>query len=351
MCSTVCSADAPFRYSCSKVDPYPEPGHECVGNPTSTTGPDDVLQVGLEAQCVPEKPEAVGQLERRLISLHSDGGIRLQRAPLRVLQIIAELPENDAEAAPVPRPRREKAAEEEASGGKKRHQTDGLVGRDEDRAGDAETAVAARIAEPNQHLIEQAIEAPVPPSDAGGVAARDCGELGELAVVVPAPHLVVADEALVAWKTVVLVSSLPNGEEGPVHRPIQAVMPIVADGRIAVIHAALHVRPLRRSPLDESAPRGVGVGGHARRVEEDARRIAVEAVLYQHVVVGGHEEIVPGGDAADSELDAVVQKLLPVGHIDEADRIGSEDRLHGEDVADVLPRKVGAEALRHGELE
>ena len=102
-----------FGYACSKVDPYPDPAHECVGNLTSTTGPDDVLQVGLEDQCAPEKPEAVGQLERRLISLHSDGGIRLPRAPLRVLQIIAEVTGNDAEAAPVPRPRREKAADEE----------------------------------------------------------------------------------------------------------------------------------------------------------------------------------------------------------------------------------------------
>src|SRR5216683_568467 len=308
-----------FGYACSKVDSYPDSAHECVGNLPSTTGPDDVLQVGLEDQCAPVKPEAVGKLERRLISLHSDGGIRLPRALLRVLQVIAELPENHAEAAPVPRPRREKAADEEACGGKERHLTDGLLGRDESRAGDAQTAVASRLAEPNQHLVEQAIEAPVPPSAARGVAARDCVEVGELVVVVPDPTLVVADQTLVTRKTVALVTSLPNGEERPVHRPVQAVVFIVADGGVTVIQAALHVRPLSRSPLDETAPRGVGVGGH--------------------------EEIVPSGDAADSELDAVVQKLLLVGHIDEAERIGSVDRLHAEDVANVRCRKAGAEAL------
>src|SRR6266849_1231500 len=173
------------EYACSKVDSRSEPAHECVGNLTGSTGPDDVLQVGLEDQCTPEKPEAVGQLERRLMSLYSDGGIRLLREHLRDLQIIAEGTGNDAEAAPVRRPRWEKAADEKAGRAKERHLTDGLVGRDENRAGDAETAVAARLAEPNQHLVEQAIEAPVPPSDAKGVAARDCVEVGELAVVMP----------------------------------------------------------------------------------------------------------------------------------------------------------------------
>src|SRR5229473_1770581 len=243
---------------CSKVDPCPDPAHDCVGNPTSTTGPDDVLQVGLEDQCAPEKPEAVGQLKRRLISPHSDGGIRLPRAPLRVLQIIAKVTGNHAEAAPVRRPRREKAADEEASGGKERHLTDGLVGRDESRAGDAETAVAARLAEPNQHLVEQAIEATVTSSDARGVAARDGVEVGELAVIVPTSHLVVADQTLVARETVALVPSLPNGEEWPIHRPVQAVVLIVADGGVAVIQAALHVRPRGGPPHDETTPRGVG---------------------------------------------------------------------------------------------
>src|SRR5260370_25283996 len=120
---------------------------------------------------------------------------------------MAELPENHAEAAPVPRPRREKAADEEASSGKERHLTDGLLGRDESRASDAKTAVAARLAEPNQHLVEQAIEAPVPPSAARGVAARDCVEVGELVVDVPDANLGVADQTLVARKAVPLAPS------------------------------------------------------------------------------------------------------------------------------------------------
>src|SRR5205807_2454728 len=109
--------------------------------------------------------------------------------------------------------------------------------------------------------------------------------------------------------------------------------------------------PLGRSDLDETAPRGVGIGGHARSVEENTDRVTVEGVLNEYVVVGGNEEIVPGGDAADSELDAVGEQLLLVGHVHESVGLASEDLLHGEDVADVFFRKAGAEALRKGNLE
>ena len=87
-------------------------------------------------------------------------------------------------------------------------------------------------------------------------------------------------------------------------------MIVVADGDVAVVQAGHHIRPLGRLHLDEAAPRGVGVSGHARSVEEDADRIAIEAILDEHVVVGRHEEIVAGGDAADAELDAVAEQLL-----------------------------------------
>jgi hypothetical protein len=72
----------------SKVDPCPEPAHECVRNPASTTWPDDVLQVGLKDQCGAEKPETVGRLERRFISLNSGGGISLRRAQMHNAAVV-----------------------------------------------------------------------------------------------------------------------------------------------------------------------------------------------------------------------------------------------------------------------
>ena len=111
-----------------------------------------------------------------------------------------------------------------------------------------------------------------------------------------------------------------------------------ADGRIAVIHAAHDVRPRCRPHLDARAPGGVGVGGHARSVEENADRIAIEAVLDEYIVVGRDEEVVPSGDAADAELDAVVEQRLLVGQVDDPIGLAAEDLLDGEDVADVFLR-------------
>src|SRR5262249_36578093 len=143
----------------------------------------------------------------------------------------------------------------------------------------------ATFAELNQHLVEQAIEAPVPPTGLGGVGARDGVKVGVSAVVVPEPSLVVTDQALIARKTVYLVSNFPHGEQRPTHRPVQAVVLVVADGGVAVIPAAHDVSSLSRSHFDESTPGGVGIGGHAGGVKENTDGIAVKAVLHEHVVV------------------------------------------------------------------
>src|SRR4029434_11326763 len=100
----------------------------------------------------------------------------------------------------------EKAGTEKAGCGEEGHLTDGLVGRDHERAGDAETTVAAMFAKPNQHLVEQAIEAPVTPTGLGGVGARDGVKVGVSAVVVPEPGLVVTEQPLVARQPVALVT-------------------------------------------------------------------------------------------------------------------------------------------------
>src|SRR4029453_10637829 len=250
-----------------------------------------------------------------------------------------------AEAPHVRRPRWKDAADQEASGEEDGHQADGLVGRDDERAGDAETAVAAWLPEAHQHLVEQAVEAPAAARQVRSLAASGSGEVDEAAVVVPEASLVVAEEAGVARQTVALIADLPDNKQRSVHREVNAVVRVGADGGIAVIHAAHDVRPCRRSHLDARAPGGVGVGGHARGVEENADRIAIEAVLDKHVVIRRDEEVVPSGDAADAELDAVVKQRLLVGQVDDSEGLAAEDLLDGKDVADEVPRQAGAEAL------
>src|SRR6266446_4199907 len=79
---------------------------------------------------------------------------RTAGAPLRVLQVVAEVTVHDAEAPHVRRPRGKDATDQEASGEEVGHLADGLVGRDDERAGDAETAVAAWLPKADQHLVE-----------------------------------------------------------------------------------------------------------------------------------------------------------------------------------------------------
>src|SRR5262245_60173711 len=138
----------------SKVDPHLKSGHEGVGNVASATGPDDVLQVGLEEERIPIEPKPIRQLERNLVFLYADRRTLLPGTPLRVLQVIAEVSVHDAEAGDIGGPRLEDAAGDGTGGGEERHEADRLIGRDEQGAGNTETAVAARPAESHQNLVE-----------------------------------------------------------------------------------------------------------------------------------------------------------------------------------------------------
>src|SRR5262249_3886167 len=148
------------RYAGSEVEAALEADHEGIVVLARPAGPDDVLQVGLEEEGIPEKPQTIRPLQRHLIALHAHRWIELLGAPLRVVQLVAEVTVQNAEAPHIRRPRCKDTADQEAGGEKDGHLADGLVGRDNERAGDAETAVAAWLPEAHQHLVEQAVEAP-----------------------------------------------------------------------------------------------------------------------------------------------------------------------------------------------
>jgi len=121
-----------FRYASAEVEAALEAEHDGIGVLARPTRPDDVLQVGLEEECIPEKPQAIGPLQRHLIPLHADRRIELLRAPLRVLQVVAEVTVHDAEAPHVRRPRCKDATDQEASGEEVGHLADGRIGRDDE---------------------------------------------------------------------------------------------------------------------------------------------------------------------------------------------------------------------------
>src|SRR6266481_2064668 len=146
-----------------------------------------MLQVRLKVERALEQSQAVGQLHHRLVRLHSNIWIQLLRPPLKILQVIAKMTVDNAQADQVDRT------------------------RDQERAGNAETAIAALLSEPNKHLIKQGVEAPVPALKFAGV------EVAEAAVVVPKAGFVITDQAAIPRQAVGLIRNLPNREEGPIH--------------------------------------------------------------------------------------------------------------------------------------
>src|SRR5207249_11255883 len=76
----------------------------------------------------------------------------------------------------------------------------------------------------------------------------------------------------------------------------------------------LDVGPCGRLYFDKSSPGVIRIGGHTGGVEENAYRIAIEAVLYEHVIVGRNEKIVARSEEHTSELqsrfDLVCRLLL-----------------------------------------
>ena len=83
---------------CSEIDGNLSTEDEGVRNLAGTARPEDVLQVGLEVERALEQSQAVSQLQHRLVRLHSNIWIQLLRLPLRILQVIAKMTVDDAQA-------------------------------------------------------------------------------------------------------------------------------------------------------------------------------------------------------------------------------------------------------------
>src|SRR4029450_8014506 len=157
------------------------------------------------------------------------------------------------------------------------------------------------LPEPNENLIKQGIESPVSAFKFASI------EVAEATVVVPKAGFVIAEQAAVARKAVGLIRNLRNCEQRSIHREIHAVLTVVADGRIAVVDATHDVGPRGRSYFDKNSPGVIGIGRHTGGVEENAYRIAIEAILYEDVVVGRDEKIVASANAANPEFDAIIK--------------------------------------------
>src|SRR5215831_15604018 len=103
--------------------------HKGVRNPAGTARLEDILQVGLDVERTIEQSQAVSKLQHRLVRLYSNIWIQLLRPPLRILQVIAKMTVNNAQANYVSRTRWENAARNESGGKEIGHLADRLIRR------------------------------------------------------------------------------------------------------------------------------------------------------------------------------------------------------------------------------
>src|SRR5207244_726539 len=130
-------------------------------------------------------------------------------------------------------------------------------------------------------------------------------------------------------------------------RQVRAVMFDLADRWVAVVNAAHDVCAFGWPDLDQSAPGGVGISGHARRIEKNADRVAVEGVLHEEPVIRRDQKVIAGRHAPEANFDAIIEELLLVGQIDQVEGLAAIDLLDRKNISDVLLRQAGAGALRY----
>src|SRR4029453_1337265 len=112
------------------------------------------------------------------------------------------------------------------------------------------------LSEPNENLIKQSVESPVSAFTFASI------EVAEATVVVPKAGFVIPDQAAIPRQAVGLIRNLPNCEQRSMHREIHTVVTVVADGRIAVVHATHDVGPRGRLYFDKSSPGFLGMGSN-----------------------------------------------------------------------------------------
>ena len=113
----------------SEIDANLSAKDERVWNPAGAARTEDILQVRLEVERALEQSQAVSQLNHRLVRLHSDIWIQLLRSPLKILQVIAKMTVDNAQADYVDWTRGEDATSNKGSREKIGHLADGLIGR------------------------------------------------------------------------------------------------------------------------------------------------------------------------------------------------------------------------------
>ena len=160
--------------------------HERVLELARAAGPSDVLQIGLDKVGAVAEIETISRFYYRLAIRNAAVRTKQPASSLRAFQVFAEVTGCDAYGNDISRPRVEQPARRNACRDEQRQLLDAGIRCDSRGAEDAESAIAARNSEWDEHLIKEPILAPASALAGPGI------EIGKLRMVVPSAELVIA---------------------------------------------------------------------------------------------------------------------------------------------------------------
>ena len=333
----------------SKAEDGLEPDHERVRDVSVSVRADDVLDVRLDAQVFVKLDDVAG-FEYGLVGRRRGAGVE------RGVRVgVAEVADEEAGQPLVLVAAGKDPLPDRSSHPHERVTRDVGLRRIHDATPQGKIVVGIFLRPPD-HLLAEGVK----PVGVGDLAAR---ELVERVVGIVAPELVDARQAGVFDDLLVLRLAglrrperwLPSGLEHhqrPIAGPDREVRPVVgidAKARGRLKNPGREIAFLRRLVFDH---RGVCRGDPRmeRGIAEQVVRVPVDAAVHLEAERGQRGEHLPGGHAADPEVEFVVKKLLREEEV--IKNPGILDIGFGDDeiVADVLREVVpGALGERRGD--
>ncbi len=334
----------------SKIDADLRADGQRVGNGARARGPDDVLDVRLDADPHADE-EHVVQLDDGLVALR-----RQTRGGEAHVVLAPEPAGSDGEARPVPWAAGEEPLVDEPGVEVARHRV-GPVREAEDEGAEGRKAAAATGRLAVEHLVRKQPDHPV----AGGRGVPGPAEILELAGQVEPADLVDPRQGLVRVAVHVVSDLARQRDAVAAESPPRAVQVLALARRVAPL-------PLRVTVVDRSlespvarwgvegcpqAPRRERVGGEGEGVlEEDRLRAAAEGVVEELAVEVRPEEVVVGDQPTVGQVESVVHKPGRELHVHQFEGLTAVELLDREGVSplrrrDEARRHAVAIALRH----
>jgi len=146
---------------------------------------------------------------------------------------------------------------------------------------------------------------------------------------------------MIPWRLVVQHAPFgdPNNPIRALKGEIDPVVFVLIDVAIRIVDGKLRRKSFERLEEKIGAPGGVGIGSD-RDIEENGDRVAVKTIVYELPIERRGEKVVAGIEPAGLEGEIAAAKRLDEVELVQFHRLGAEDLLDGELVADLAHREA-----------